>query len=478
MGAILQFAERLADGQDWTASERAQLRDVGAQLDGVDVVFGKSEAGDPWCVVTDDGGEVLLHVARIGGDFVVHATRDDEVVQDDDLWTAAKRLLGDVLKERRGVLLAFPPEALGQTAVLAFLFAAAMRGEFDHWVPNGHGDLPPPVEPDGGGIVEVPPAPEDPAREAAQARHAADDAPGRGGDIKEAARASVPDAEAPAARDDGPGPARGDDAPAQDRAPAPASAQAANLPTAPALPDPNSHRGGAAGGGQTEVTSFNAGGGSGGGAQTAGTGPTSEPQAPLSEFVEGGDGDDRIAMSGNVAAAGGRGADTFVLALPTTAAQGAPVLLGFVADFNSAEGDRLELSGNAVMVVDRTDGDLLSAVRTRPGSASGAGVAAGTGTVAVTDSVPIMSGRHIGYDLNGDGKEDAYVLVTGSGGTWFTSVRPATGGAAGGSVGSVNVGGVTMGGAPGMTGGFPGGDAHAPIGITAAPPAEGKDFLF
>lgn len=81
MGTILQFAERLVEDGDWTPAERSQLRDMGAQLGqtaaGLDLVFGKTEEGDPWCVVADDRSEVLLHVARIGGGFVVHAPRND-----------------------------------------------------------------------------------------------------------------------------------------------------------------------------------------------------------------------------------------------------------------------------------------------------------------------------------------------------------------------------------------------------------------
>jgi hypothetical protein len=464
MATILQFAERLADGQDWTASERAQLRDVGAQLDGVDVVFGKSEMGDPWCVVTDDGGEVLLHVARIGGDFVVHATHDDKVVQGDDLWSAAKRLLGDMLKERRGVLLAFPPEALGQTAVLAFLFAVVMRGEFDHWIPTSRGEPPPPVEPheQGSHDPDAPPASADPVRYADDTPRENADGNSRGEVNREAPRASAPDAQAPAIADDRPDPARGDEAPAADHhSPAPAQGQSRNPSPvqAPAQPDPSANRGGAAGAGQTEMASFNSGGG--GDAQTTSTSEPS-PQAPLTEFIEGGDGDDRIAMSGKVAASGGGGADTFVLTLPT-AVHGAPVLLGVVADFHAAEGDKLELSGRAVVVVDRTETDLLSTVRTQPGAGAAMTVSAGSQTM------PVMTGRHIGYDLDGDGREDAYVLVTDSGGTWFTNARPVGGGDA--NPGDISSGAIGM---------VHGSEAHAPIGITAEPfaPLPGKEFLF
>ncbi len=476
MATILQFAERLADGQDWTVSERAQLRDVGAQLDGVDVVFGKSEAGDPWCVVTDDSGEVLLHVARIDGDFVIHATHEDEIVQDEDLWSAAKRLLGDMLKERRGVLLAFPPEALGQTAVLAFLFAAAMRGEFDHWLPSSVSDAPPPAEPRGT-TAQIPgshTSEAQAAREAAatEAAGAPDpDAPDRGEVTREALRADAREAQTPAASHDAPMRGQGQaHAPAAAEAPAPTGA-APNTPTTAAQAGPATNRTEATGS-QTGTASFSSGGGgdagagsTGGGDASAGgndgvktAGEPSNPQAPLTEFVEGGAGDDRIAMAGNIAATGGGGADTFVLTLPN-ASRGAPVLLGLVADFRAGEGDRLELTGKGVVVVDRAESDLLASVRTR--LASGSASAAG--------DTPVMSGRHIGYDIDGDGQEDAYVLVTGGGVGWFAALRQA-----GGVVGD----GAAMSGAATN---IQGGEAvHAPISITAeAPhPPPGAEFLF
>jgi hypothetical protein len=200
----------------------------------------------------------------------------------------------------------------------------------------------------------------------------------------------------------------------------------------------------------TALTSGGSGAASGeGGAATT---ETANPQAPLTEFVEGGDGDDRIAMAGNVAATGGRGADTFVLALPV-ASHGAPVLLGVVGDFKAAEGDKLELNGKAVVVVDRTEGDLLAVVRAHPGSGD----------------APVMTGRHIGYDVDGDGKEDAYVLVTGAGGGWFTAAGH----------GSVPAGAAPV--VPGAVTSVPPLEApHAPIGITAESPhpLPGAEFLF
>jgi hypothetical protein len=405
VATILQFAERLADGQDWTAAERAQLRDVGAQLAGVDVVFGKSDAGEPWCVVTDEGGEVMLHVARIGGDFVVHSAEEDEVVLDEDLWTAARRLLGDVLKDRRGVLVAFPPDMLGHTAVLAFLFAAALRGEFDHWIPREDfaADLPEDAHaPAATGLPEAAQAPAEHHRRqpAAEDDHDA----GQGAVTKEAAPAERADARAPASAHA---------ATAQKAEVAPAHLEAANdrgpAPPAPATTPATARTEG----GQTISNAFagaNSGGTSGaGGSSSSGEGAattTDTPKAPLTEFVQGGDGDDRIQMHETTAATGGKGADAFVVTLPVVAAHGAaPQLMGVVGDFRIAEGDRIEVTGGrGTMVVDRDEADILAAIRPRPGSGD----------------APVVAGRHMGWDTDGDGREDAYVLVTDKGGTWFT----------------------------------------------------------
>ncbi len=73
MATILPFpAPR---GGDWTASERAGLNELAARFAGeagIEVAFGRTDAGDPWCVVLDARDEVLVHIAREGRDFVAH----------------------------------------------------------------------------------------------------------------------------------------------------------------------------------------------------------------------------------------------------------------------------------------------------------------------------------------------------------------------------------------------------------------------
>ena len=81
MGQVVPFIARVRDSGDWTAAERARLQELADRLaaGGVDVevIFGATDEGDPWCVVTDGNGDVLIHVARIDGEFVVHSAVDD-----------------------------------------------------------------------------------------------------------------------------------------------------------------------------------------------------------------------------------------------------------------------------------------------------------------------------------------------------------------------------------------------------------------
>ena len=83
---------------DWTSGERARLMELAERLMArgarVEVAYGVSDAGDPWCVIQDDRDEVLIHIARIDGEFVIHDAAQDAVRRTDTLWSALKRLLG------------------------------------------------------------------------------------------------------------------------------------------------------------------------------------------------------------------------------------------------------------------------------------------------------------------------------------------------------------------------------------------------
>ena len=83
MGQVVPFIARVRDSGDWSAAERARLEELADRLAAsgvrVEVIFGATDEGDPWCVVTDENGDVLIHVARIDGRFVFHSSIDDMV---------------------------------------------------------------------------------------------------------------------------------------------------------------------------------------------------------------------------------------------------------------------------------------------------------------------------------------------------------------------------------------------------------------
>lgn len=89
MGQVIPFITRISASCDWTAEERERLAELGDRLLAaglkVEVIYGATEEGDPWCVVKDEHEEVLIHVARIGGAFVIHYVFDDSLREGDDL---------------------------------------------------------------------------------------------------------------------------------------------------------------------------------------------------------------------------------------------------------------------------------------------------------------------------------------------------------------------------------------------------------
>ncbi|MDP3593908.1 MAG: calcium-binding protein, partial [Phenylobacterium sp.] len=76
MSNVVPFEPRPSAGGGWTAAERARLSDLADRLSAsgakVEVVYGMTDEGDPWCVIKDENEEVLIHVARINGQFVIH----------------------------------------------------------------------------------------------------------------------------------------------------------------------------------------------------------------------------------------------------------------------------------------------------------------------------------------------------------------------------------------------------------------------
>ncbi|MBJ7413322.1 MAG: hypothetical protein JHD15_23600 [Phenylobacterium sp.] len=132
MGQVVPFIARVRDSGDWTTAERARLQELADRLaaSGVDVevIYGATDEGDPWCVVTDGAGDVLIHVARIGGKFVVHSAVDDAINENADLHTALRDHLAateDALADQSATILPFGLTARQGQTFLALVVAAA-----------------------------------------------------------------------------------------------------------------------------------------------------------------------------------------------------------------------------------------------------------------------------------------------------------------------------------------------------------------
>lgn len=337
MGQVVPFIARVRDSGDWSASERARLEDLAERLAAggvhVEVIFGATDEGDPWCVVTDADGDVLIHVARIDGKFVVHSAVDDAVNENVDLHTALRDRLEateEAMAPRSATILPFDLTARqGQTflallAATVFFYETAAVGDTAEAGETMQA-LPP--------MDETPP-PEDAAP--VQEREAAPGVALQPTGLATAqlavipppapAASSAPDAAAPGAPDTRALAASG----ASDSAAAPAP---------PAEPPIMIH--GTDGDDVLVGTAADEhiAGGAGDDTLRGGGG---------NDILDGGAGDDVLEVTGQVIAIGGTGADTFLIQAPTQGA-GAATLLGVILDFNAGDGDRIfNAAGEAV----------------------------------------------------------------------------------------------------------------------------------
>ena len=92
------------DQEDWTAQERreiSRLETMCAANKGWALGYGCAEAGDPWCIVHDMQGDVIVHIARIDRRYVVAWPRGQRPARFAALKAAVDLLLGCV-EQRRG----------------------------------------------------------------------------------------------------------------------------------------------------------------------------------------------------------------------------------------------------------------------------------------------------------------------------------------------------------------------------------------
>lgn len=424
MGQVVPFIARVRESGDWTAAERARLQDMAGRLSAsgldVEVIYGATDEGDPWCVVTDGGGDVLIHVARIGGVFVVHSAVDDAVNENVDLHAALRERLGAAEEPAAAASATILPFALtarqGQT-FLALVVAAAFFYETTGVGETAEAAEPPPAAPS-----EPEPPPPDldtPAQERDLATQGATLQPPANPRAPEIVAASLPPPGAPAApapRDDNPAPPSTS---AETRSETP-TAGVDLPPAAPTRAPPAIVIQGTNADDQLTGTSADEHivGGAGNDTLRGGGGR---------DLLEGGAGDDRIELTCGAVAVGGEGADTFVIQAPVQLGH-ADTLLGVVLDFSILDGDKLVLAnGRTVQVPPTTAGDETATTGPDAGQDRAGGDVSGQGfnpAVAPTLAPPPGNGggdaatalvsrplTRLDVDFDGDGVMDGYVLM-------------------------------------------------------------------
>ena len=427
MGEILAFSPR-PPASDWSANERGLLmlltQQLAASYGEVDGIFGQTDSGDPWYVVTDANQDVLVHIARIDGQFVVHDAAVDMFHQVGSLWGALRHVLAQGAPQEQGsVVVAFNPSSREAQSFLSLVIAvglylelrgvdlgeagrlnfdglpraddpaiegvaskliAALNLEADRAQAQAHalpaaavaqGDAAP-LKPEGGKTVVVEPPSEAPQGLAVtKVAH-----------LASAPAPSAPSGSAPEAE----GKQGGGDLSGQGFA----GAKYVMLGTPGddvlfGSPGADTIRGGAG-------ADYIDGGGAGAGQV---------------DRLDGGEGADRIVMNARVVASGGAGADTFLFSTQQTAGK-AEALLGVVLDYSAAAGDRLAVAGKGHVTVVSTANvaDVLAAQGTALGEAS---------TGPLVEITHAVAGARIGFDLDGDGREDVFILLGGAGASTF-----------------------------------------------------------
>lgn len=375
MGTVFELRPRIFDPPDWTASERDQIHALVADLQhgaDADLVFGVTDAGDPWAVALDASGEVVLHVARIDSRFVVHAAWDDAIGEGGDLWSAASSLAPTERRTRSAQVLSMHGDVLGPEALLLIAppaEVAAPTSESAHILAAPAIAAPVLVDLGDLDVAPAPPVeeqPEDTAQPTAAAVAAVEIVPASAA-VAEPAPADPPLAAATAGEED----AQFAPAALEWRFMALESTAGETL------------MGGAGsdtlvGGDQDDVLD--------GGVNADGA----------VDVLDGEGGDDRLRLARDVVAIGGEGDDTFVVRLPAGPRDPAAPL-GIVLDFFSSPNDRLDFGpGRHVHVVSfDPDADVLASVRGKPG----------------LRDVPVVNGARLGVDLDGDGRVDGVVLL-------------------------------------------------------------------
>jgi len=440
MGEILAFSPR-PPASDWSANERGLLmlltQQLAATYGEVDGVFGQTDSGDPWYVVTDANQDVLVHIARIDGQFVVHDAAVDMFHQVGSLWGALRQVLTSNIDDQGGVVVAFNPSSREAQSFLSLVIAVGLYLEL-RGVELGEAgrlnfeNLPRVDDPAIEGVASKLIAALNLEADRTQDHPAASVAAGAvSGQVASAPPAKSVVVEGVAVETL----AQGHDGLAPVQVSHLAQAEASPSPTPSASPDsaPQAEEareglyeltitgGGdiaAPGTGLTGAKYTMAGtsgddvlvGTAEGDTIAAGAGDDyvdgGGAQKGQIDRIDGGAGDDRIVMNARVVASGSAGADTFLISAnePTSKAE---MLLGVVLDYSAARGDHLAVLGRGQMTVvsTATVSDVLAVQGATLGEATASQVA---------DVNTAVAGTRVGFDLNGDGAEDVFILLGGA----------------------------------------------------------------
>ncbi|MBO9542986.1 calcium-binding protein [Caulobacter sp.] len=431
MGEILAFSPR-PPATDWSANERGLLLLLTQQLEStygdIDVVFGQTDSGDPWYVVTDGNQDVLVHIARIDGQFVVHDAAVDMFHQVGSLWGALRQVLSSNVDNQTGVVVAFNPASREAQSFLSLVIAVGLYLEL-RGVDLGEAgrlnfeNLPRLDDPAIEGVASKLIAALNLEADRSQSHVAPQAAQG------EAANAT------PVKAVTAHGLAIETAAQGHDGLPQVDGAHMSHAPTPTASsethPVPQSAEGEREG--QYELSLGNAEvrelafasdkaavvgtngndvlhGTAEGEVIAAGAGDDYIDGGGAGkgqiDRIDGGAGDDRIVMNARVVASGSAGADTFLLSAqhPTDKAE---ALLGVVLDYQASKGDHLAVTGKGELTVVTTTAvnDVLAVQGATLNEATAA---------QVTDVTKAVSGVRVGFDLDGDGREDVFILLGGA----------------------------------------------------------------
>ena len=397
MGEILPFVARVRDSGDWTAAERARLEALADQFAKagvhVEVVYGATDDGDPWCVVKDGNEEVLVHVARIGAKFVVHFAAQDTLEEGVDLPSALGARLDDlheVPQASGGDVVPFSLAGRQAQSFLALIVAtaffyetrdalAAQDAPHDAAAPSDTADV---------AAVAAAPLAHEPAERSLPAHSLAlaDPAPQPAAAAQASTAAEEPRAPAVKAA------AGKDEAPPASAQPHPDTEAAAPAAAPLAIAHAEGPQTLTGSSGNDHLT-----GGSGADLIQGGAGDDTLQGGGAGhgqfDTLDGGAGNDRIEVTAQVVATGGDGADTFVIHAPAMFGH-AGTLLGTITDFDAAHGDRLvDFRGLQIAVVPGP-----------PNLPAGFGPNARPGTPD--------AGTQVYLDFNHDGHADGFVLMT------------------------------------------------------------------